>query len=101
MIDDFRPLSQRDDIGRLWECFLIAERLKRNHYRMEDCASYFWRTYTGAEIDYIEERSGALHGYEIKSGGVSAPRPPKTWLEEYAGSTWQVVDRENWLDFVT
>jgi len=100
VIDNFRMLSDRDDAGRLWENFVISERVKRNHYRAEDCGSYFWRTYTGAEIDYVEERGGVLQGYEIKSGGASAPRAPRTWLDEYAGSTWQVVDRENWLDFV-
>ncbi len=100
VIDNFRLLPDRDDAGRLWENFVIAERLKRNHYRMEDCNTYFWRTYTGAEIDYVEERAGVLHGFEIKYGSGSAPRPPRTWLQEYSGSTWQVVDRENWLDFV-
>ena len=100
LIDSFKPLPDRDDVGRLWENFLVIERLKRNHYLAEEAAPYFWRTYTGAEIDYVEEREGTLHGFEIKYG----PRPgkaPHTWLAAYPGATWQAVNRDNWLEFAT
>lgn len=98
LIDNFRSLAERDDVGKLWESFLVIERLKRNHYLEDEAAPYFWRTYTGAEIDYVEERSGALNGFEFKYG----PKPtkaPKTWSATYPGATWQTVNRENWLDF--
>lgn len=101
LIDNLKPLAERDDLGKLWENFLVIERIKRNHYLPDEAGSYFWRTYTGAEIDYVEERGGAFHGYEFKAGRTRTARTPKTWLETYHGSTWQVVDRENCLDFVT
>lgn len=101
LTDNFKYLSERDDIGKLWENFLVVERLKKNHYTSQRSSSFFWRTYNGAEIDYVEESGGSLHGYEFKWGEHSKPRPPQTWLEHYDNSTWQVVDRENWLEFVT
>ena len=100
IIDDFRSLDVRSDVGGLWESFLVVERLKRNHYRGQEASSHFWRTYTGAEIDYVEEAQGALRGYEFKTRGRASDKPPRTWLEKYPGSTWELVDRENWLDFV-
>jgi uncharacterized protein len=99
LVDDFRPLEARDDVGKLWENFLVAERIKRNHYLLDEANAYFWRTYTGSEIDYVEEKSGAFSGYQIKSGR-RAIRAPAAWLEYYRNSAWQTVDRENWLDFV-
>ncbi|UCF99253.1 MAG: hypothetical protein JSV89_06855, partial [Spirochaetaceae bacterium] len=27
--------------------------------------AYFWRTYTGAELDYVEDRGGQLNGFEM------------------------------------
>lgn len=101
LIDNFNYLSERDDVGKLWENFLVVERLKRNNYLNQQFSPYFWRTYTGAEIDFVEESGGSLHGYEFKWSEQSKPKPPKTWLEQYDNSTWQVVDRENWLEFVT
>jgi uncharacterized protein len=59
-IDNLKPLAERDDVGVLWENAVIAERLKWLHYRQTQTSLYFWRIYTGAEIDIVEERDGAL-----------------------------------------
>ena len=68
LIDNFKPLDQRNDAGALWENFLIVERMKRLAYTNIHAQAYFWRTYTGAEIDYVEDRGGGLFGYEFKYG---------------------------------
>ncbi len=99
LIDNFKSPSERNDFGQLWENFLIVERLKRNAYRERPCSQYFWRTYTGAEIDYVEEGADGLNGFEIKSGKKKT-RPPETWLKEYPQATWQEVGTHNWLNFV-
>ena len=66
LINNFNSLGDRNDVGMLWENFVIAERLKYNTYHKKFVSSYFWRTYTGAELDYVEEQKGRLYGYEIK-----------------------------------
>lgn len=99
VIDNFNSPLERNDVGPLWENFLICERLKRNAYTERLGSSYFWRTYTGAEIDYVEESQGSLSGFEIRFARKQI-RKPDTFLREYQGATWQVVSRENWLDFV-
>lgn len=66
VIQNFAPLSMRNDNGALWENFFISERLKNNHYSQRYVRSYFWRTTEKQEIDYIEENDGQLHLFEMK-----------------------------------
>ena len=73
---------------------VFCERLKRNAYTEWLGSSYFWRTYTGAEIDYVEEAQGSLSGFEIKFTRKQV-RKPGTFLREYHGATWQVVNTDN------
>jgi len=89
----------RDDTGRLWENFLIAERKKMLEYHESWASTWFWRLRTGAELDYVEEEDGKLRGYEFKYGNKS-PRAPAAWEATYPGSSYTVINRTNWLDFV-
>ena len=62
LINNFNSLSSRDDVGMLWENFIFAERLKRNTYLRRFANYYFWRTYSGQEVDLVEEEGGRLNG---------------------------------------
>ena len=66
LIRNFNPLALRNDIGPLWENFLVVERMKANLHAGRRVNSYFWRTYDQKEIDCLEEYGGGLHGYEFK-----------------------------------
>ncbi len=96
---NFNPLNERMDKGQLWENFLLAERMKKNAYMPTYANTYFWRTYSGAELDYVEERDGRLFGFEFKWTSKKA-KVPKTWLETYSNASFQLVDRGNFLGFV-
>lgn len=100
VIDNFKPVEARDDVGALWENFLILERMKKLSYTRAHARTYYWRTYTGAEIDYIEEREGVLYAYEFKAGTKSA-KCPATWAQTYPNSQFEVVNRASYLDFLT
>ena len=100
VIDNLHDINHRNDQGQLWENFLINERIKYNTYRKENVTPYFWRVYTGAEIDYIEEGGGRLHGYEFKWNKGKA-REPLTWRGTYPEADWQLINNENWLEFIT
>lgn len=99
LINNFNELELRNDTGELWENYLIMERLKCQEYRREPANNYFWRTYTQKELDLVEERSGRLTGYEMK-WGKAKPRPPKAWTTGYPDADWQVINRENYLQFI-
>ncbi|MCD4665571.1 MAG: ATP-binding protein [Bacteroidales bacterium] len=99
VIDNLKFPGQRNDIGALWENFIIAERKKYLHYNRIRASSYFWRTYTGAELDYIEEENGALKAVEIKYNKEKV-KVPKSWIETYPDSGFQLINKDNYLDFV-
>ena len=99
LIDNFQPLDLRADTGALWENFLIVERRKRNAYSDQFASTYFWRTYTGAELDYVEEQDGQLAGYEFKLSSKTA-KEPASWAATYPGASFQVINRTNFLPFV-
>lgn len=97
LINNFASLNKRNDTGALWENFLFMERSKRNHYGKFICTQNFWRTYTGAELDYIEGYDGTFYGYAFKWHKTA--RPPKLWLEQYS-THCQTITQENFLEFV-
>ena len=99
LIDNLKPLKDRNDVGQLWENFLIVERVKKLAYGGKNPSIYFWRTYTGAELDFVEEGEGRLSGYEFKYLPKKV-RIPKSWVETYPGSGFEVVNQENWQKFV-
>jgi hypothetical protein len=100
LINNFNHFESRDDLGMLWENFMVIERLKRNSYKQHYCSTYFWRTHEPKEIDYIEEYGGELWGYDFKWGTKPA-KIPKIWLDTYQNSHFKTVHRANFLEFVT
>lgn len=98
IIDQFQPLRERNDVGALWENFLINERIKKNQYSNTHRGTYFWRVYTGGEIDYLEDYDGAPHPYEFKWSEKKSISIP-TWQREYASTITQ-ISRSNYQEFV-
>ncbi len=99
LVSNFNSLNLRDDIGKLWENYCIAERLKKNHYQQRTVNHYFWRTYDQKEIDLIEDSGGKLTGFEFK-WSESKSRNPQQFLDAYDHSEFKVINRENYLDFI-
>ena len=100
LIAQFNPLAQRDDVGMLWENFLVLERLKYRTYADIYANAYFWRTYDQQEIDLVEERDGALFGYEFKWSTRRKVAAPIAWRTAYPAASFHVITPENYLDFV-
>jgi predicted AAA+ superfamily ATPase len=100
LIADFRPLDLRDDVGKLWENFLVSERLKHNVYTENYANSWFWRMQTQQEIDYLEEQDGHLSAYEFKWNSKAKTKQPKMFLETYPDSSFEVVSQDNFPDFL-
>lgn len=100
MINAFQDISLRNDVGMLWENFLISERQKLNAANLEFVNRYFWRDYQQHEIDYLEEKDGTLTGFEFK-WKEKQYSPPKTFKNLYPDTPVKLVTRENFLDFCT
>ena len=100
LIQNFAPLNLRNDIGALWENFCISERIKINQERLKKVNKYFWRTYSQKEIDYIEEKDGLLEAYEFKWSPRKKPKAPQEFLENYQNSSFEIISRENYGEFL-
>ena len=99
IINNFNPLSIRQDVGALWENYLISERIKANNNEGLGKEFYFWRTYDYQEINLIEENSDTLTALEFKWGNKKY-NVPNVFKEAYPNATFDVVNRENYLIYI-
>lgn len=101
IIGNFKSLEFRQDVGALWENFMISERTKLLNYKKWHGRSYFWRTYQQQEIDWIEEVDGEFSAIEFKWNDKNKNKKfPKTFLQNYAIKTTIVVTPNNCDDFL-
>lgn len=100
IINNFNPLNIRDDTGKLWENFLISERLKKQAYGKIFANNYFWRTWDQKEIDWIEEREGKLNGYEFKWSMKKTISAPKEWINTYTNASYNIIKPDNYMEFI-
>lgn len=102
VISQFNAIDSRNDIGGLWENFLMLERIKKRSYKNIHGYSYFWRTYGQKEIDLIEERNGKIFPYEFKWSVKNKTFLPKEWKSAYPKTeNLTVVAPDNYLDFIS
>ncbi len=101
LINNFNNLKLRDDVGKVWENFLISERKKYIDYNNLRANGYFWRTYTNVEIDYVEEKEQKLYAYEFKYNTHNKKyKVPSTWIDAYPDSEFKVVSKDNFFEFI-
>lgn len=98
IIQNFVPWALRADKGSLWENFLISERRKHNAYHLNYCNSYFWRTRTQQEIDYIEESNGTIQAWEFKWSNKTKVKFPESFQQTYLPKS-SVIHRGNFTEF--
>lgn len=99
IIADFKPLTFRNDIGALWENYMISERIKFQSYSGMTVNNYFWRTYDQQEIDLVEEREGNLFAFEMKCN-ESKIKVPTAWKKAYPDAQFNVITEENYMEWV-
>lgn len=101
VIQQFAPLDIRNDAGALWENFFISERIKHNHYQQNYCNTFFWRTKSQLEIDYIEEQNGQMTAFEMKWNPKKANASiPESFLNSYDVKETVVITPDNYLDYL-
>ena len=100
LINNFNTLNLRDDEGKLWENFLLIERIKRQRYLDNNVNSYFWRTYEQKEVDYIEDIRGNISAYEFKYSNSKTNKGIKEFQMLYPKSEVNIIDKSNYLDFI-
>ncbi|MFN5090764.1 MAG: ATP-binding protein [Bacteroidota bacterium] len=99
VIANFNPLHARNDIGALWENYMISERLKYQEYRRISSNNYFWRTYEQQGIDWVEERDGSLFGYEFKWKEEKV-KIPTQWKSAYPDASFNLININNFSEWL-
>ena len=99
VIGNFTALNSRVDTGAIWENFLICERLKKLSYGKVRVSQYFWRTKQQQEIDYVEEDSGKIFGYEFKWNPKAKIKIHKSFIEAY-NSQIKVINTDNFRELI-
>lgn len=101
VIGNFAQIENRNDVGELWENFIIAERLKQNAYNSSFASIGFWRTKQQKEIDYIEEENSKLHAFEFKWNEKKAKtKCPDAFASAYPEATFTIITPQNIEDFL-
>ncbi len=100
IVNEFKALQVRNDIGVLWENYLMSERIKLLSNRGDETQHYFWRTYDGQEIDLIEAAGNKVSAFEFKWGDKHK-KAPRAFADNYTDATYQVINQQNYLDFIT
>jgi len=100
LIGNLNPLNLRNDIGILWENYMVSERIKYQNYNNVLVYNYFWRTYDQQKIDWVEDRGGVLYGYEFKWNSNKKPKAPVAWQKAYPNAKYAVINPENYRDWL-
>lgn len=99
VIGNFSPLAIRQDVGALWENYLLSEKIKTAHNNGKTKEFYFWRTYNNQEIDLIEESYESLSAFEFKWGDKK-PSAPASFSAAYPEASYEVINKDNYLNFI-
>ncbi len=100
LIANMNPLELRNDIGQLWENYIISERIKHQRYSEMIVNNYFWRSFVQQVVDCVEELCGILFCFEFKWSPSKKTRPPKAWREAYPESIFEIVHQDNYRTFL-
>ena len=101
VIGNFQQPETRQDIGALFENYIISERLKQQSYARTYAKGYFWRTSAKQEIDYIEEANGAITAFEFKWNPRRKATVPASFARAYPTVPFKVVTRDNYWEFLS
>jgi len=100
VIGNYQMVEGRMDTGALFENYIVAERLKKLRYGKSYAKSYFWRSKTKQEIDYIEEMDGQLSTVEVKWNPNRKAALPLSFAQSYGNVDFKVVTRDNYESFL-
>lgn len=101
IIGNFSRLDSRTDVGALWENYLASERIKYQNYTQKSKTNYFWRTYDQQELDWLEEDADSLTGFEFKWNENRKAKIPTAFAKAYPDASFEVISKNNYLDFIT
>lgn len=98
LINNFNPIEMRNDIGALWENFILLERLKLHQTEQKYVRSHYWRSRDRQEVDLIEQTQDSLEAFECKWN--KPPRFPRGFISAYPSAKTYGVTKDNYWDYI-
>lgn len=99
VIDNFDDISMRNDVGALWENFMISERMKYMMWSDKKAKSFFWRNYNQSEVDYLEVDRKKIDAYELKWSTNRKHRVSQAFLNAYPDAFTHIITPQNFATF--
>lgn len=101
LIGDFNSLPLRADSGSLWENFLVIERLKKLSTLGQTFNYNFWRSYGGAEVDYLERsgRKTSPQAFEFKLNERGLSKGARSFSNQYKIPV-VLINKNNYGSFI-
>jgi len=90
---NFNPLANRNDVGALFENYMIAERMKFLHQNQIEAECFFWRTTQQQEIDYVEKTREKFLAVEFKWSERGKNKIPLTFTHAYPDAETLLVSK--------
>ncbi len=91
----FDDLANRGDNGQIMENLVFSELCKSLNTLKDKI--YYWRSTSGAEVDFVLKSENRLVGVEVKSGALKKPRVSrslKSFVQAYSPDRVFVVNSE-------
>lgn len=98
LLKDFNFSDLRNDIGLLWENWVIAEFAKKNLLEGQPNNLYFWRTRSGSEVDLVIKGSNTFKPFKIKWSKTKAVNG-KAFTNRYNAKV-EIISKENIVDYI-
>ncbi len=103
VIGNMAPVDLRspEELGHMWENFVISERIKRNDYAGRTFVNhYFWRTQQKKEVDLIEIEDGVMTGFEIKRKEGKTVKAPTQFTKAYPEASFSCITPSELAEFL-
>jgi predicted AAA+ superfamily ATPase len=101
LISNFSLPANRADTGQLWEQYILSERIKMNSYAGYFPQYYFWRTFDGQEIDFIEvNNKQQITAAECKWNKDNF-KTPLAFLKTYPDVKVSLINQKNYLAWIS
>lgn len=99
LIKQLQPLEFRNDKDVLWKNWVISERRKANRLAGRDPQTYFWKTHTKQEMDYVE-LNGNTNAFRMQWDKRKAVKIPASFSEAYPEINTSGVNRSTFWTFI-
>jgi predicted AAA+ superfamily ATPase len=101
LINNFNPMTLRNDWDQIWRNWLISERIKWNKLNNKEIEYYFWKTHTKQIMDYVEVENGSVSAYKTSWEKRKKMKFPASFGEAYPFAKSHALNRSTYWGFLT